>query len=178
MASRSRPSSSREPRALVGSARPHFGRPAFKGGTVGKRGSFLARFALVMSALVAGAIIAPSSASAGSSCSYPLCSTTWNASGYSALVSHDWCDGNNGPCSGSQSKWLSPNGSTAGTGDWDTFRVDAGWCYKVTWYTLNQNLQYVPYWWSTYDQVGKGDLWKKVSNNELAKITSQSASHC
>ncbi|NUL02535.1 hypothetical protein HRW07_04595 [Streptomyces lunaelactis] len=145
---------------------------------MGKRGSFLARFALVMSALVAGAIIAPSSASAGSSCSYPLCSTTWNASGYSALVSHDWCDGNNGPCSGSQSKWLSPNESTAGTGDWDTFRVDAGWCSKVTWYTLNQNLQYVPYWWSTYDQVGKGDLWKKVSNNELAKITSQRASHC
>lgn len=63
-------------------------------------------------------------------------------------------------------------------GDWDTFRVDAGWCYKVTWYTLNQNLQYIPYWWSTYDQVGKGDLWKKVSNNELAKITSQSSSHC
>lgn len=139
---------------------------------------FLARFALVVSALVAGAIIAPSSANAGPSCSYPICSTTWNASAYGAVAARDWCNDNNGPCSGTPTEWLSPNESTRGRGDWDAFRVDGGWCYKVTWYTLNQNLQYVPYWWSTYDQVGKGYLWKKVRDNEMAKITSQSSSHC
>jgi hypothetical protein len=136
--------------------------------------------ALAMTALGIGVFGAPQ-AYAGSSCSFG-CSQTYNQSPYSVYTAHNWCDSGSyhGPCqSGNSYLWIGPGSSGSPTHtplseDWDTFRVDAGWCYKVT-ITHDYGL------WSsnhTYDQRGKGALWIQIHNDETGIVRSQSTSGC
>ncbi|WP_371619252.1 hypothetical protein [Streptomyces sp. NBC_00454] len=138
------------------------------------------------SALVAGALLgAAPTASAGEACDGG-CSETYNDTGDSILVARNWCwgywdgitrEGDNpvSQCNSSDKyTWLSAGTHTPGTVDWDTFRVDAGWCYKMYFYNDWTGL-------STYyyvDRTGMSALWVKVSNNESAHIYSQAYGHC
>lgn len=138
------------------------------------------------SALAAGLLLggAPT-ASAGEACDGG-CSQTYNDTGGSVVVARNWCwgfwDGWQQPgddvvrqCN-SNDKYalLSPWTRTPGTVDWDTFRVDRGWCYRVYFYNDWTGLST----WYTFDRTGRDGLWIKVSNNESAHIDSRTYGHC
>ena len=61
--------------------------------------------------------------------------------------------------------------------DWDTFRVDAGWCYVVRfeeweWYGLHM-------WTVIYNRIGQSrPFWVKVENNATAYVTKQADGGC
>ncbi|HEX2685820.1 MAG TPA: hypothetical protein VHN14_04350 [Kofleriaceae bacterium] len=112
-------------------------------------------------------------ASAGESC-LGGCSETHNKSQYGVFTARDWCSG--GPCSGSQTLWIYTGQQTPDNQDWDTFRVDAGWCYKGSIRTY-----IYPFWHTTnytWDQSGKGNLWIQVHNNQTATVDWQGYGHC
>ncbi|MEV7684117.1 hypothetical protein AB0O64_37110 [Streptomyces sp. NPDC088341] len=114
-------------------------------------------------------VLMSSPAQAGPQCDWTGCSETINQSAYSVYVARDWCDGV-GACSGSPTDWLAPGERTPDGQDWDTFRVDPGWCYRVN---FNPGLT------RTYDRRGSSTgLWVKVSNPEEAVVEFQSRSSC
>ncbi|MFB7919535.1 hypothetical protein [Streptomyces sp. NPDC056061] len=59
-------------------------------------------------------------------------------------------------------------------GDWDTFQVDAHWCYNV-WFDGPGPL----YLWRTYSQAKSSkDAWVKVSNGYIAHVWAQKYGSC
>jgi hypothetical protein len=138
--------------------------------------------ALAVAALLAGGSVAgaaPSSASP--SCHYPLCSSIANRSQQIVFVAHDWCGDSqrltqNAPPCGYKSTdyWLNPGGGTPSHEDWDTFRVDEGWCYHIrTWHKIGYNS------FETINRIGQSKgVWVRVHNDQIAFITSQSTSGC
>lgn len=136
-----------------------------------KRTGSLRRAAVTVSLLTVTATLGSApSAYAGSACDWSGCSETINQSAYSVHVARDWCSGNNGPCAGSPTSWIAPGSRTPVNQDWDAFRVDAGWCYRVNWNPGVGDLR--------YDQRGKGHRWIKVLNPEEAVIEFQSTTSC
>lgn len=108
-------------------------------------------------------------AQAGGSCTLG-CSETHNVSSLGVLAGRNW----NGQSTGSgQTMWLYNGDKTPQKQDWDAFRVDAGYCYKVRWYFYGIAQDN-----STYNQVGKGALWVQVHNYETAEVRSQAYGHC
>jgi len=121
----------------------------------------------------------------GASCT-GVCSETVNESPYSVYVAKNWCwSGTTGSTttldpycsSSSQRKWITSGNQTPPGEDWDTFRVDAGWCYKVRfeeweWYGLHV-------WTVPYNRVGQSSpFWVKVENNATAYVTQQAFDRC
>ena len=128
--------------------------------------------ALAVGGLLAGAV----DASAGNSC-FGGCSKTYDVTRFSVLVARDWCSnsGYSGPCKPRKrykNKWLPPGtrahpSHTPLNEDWDAFRVDAGWCYRVSIATPWNRVAKV------YNRVGKGALWVRVRNYQGAWVTNQ-----
>ncbi|WP_218004484.1 hypothetical protein [Microtetraspora niveoalba] len=125
-------------------------------------------------------------ASAGADCSLVGCSTTVNDSAHSVYAYRNWCRDNDSTGDSTEtypsckvdnvaqtSRYLSPGDNTPRKEDWDTFRVDAGWCYKVYF-----NRLWAPSFTRTYDRRGKSALYVKVGDEAIAHIQAQSNSTC
>ncbi|MED7827255.1 hypothetical protein [Streptomyces chiangmaiensis] len=128
-----------------------------------------------------------STAHAGPNCTLGFCSHTSNDSNLSVYIAKNWCwsTGTTGSattsdpyCSSSSERmWISPGQDSPSGQDWDTFRVDAGWCYSVKfteaeWYGLHE-------WWVTYNRVGQSTpFWVKVENNAIASVRAQRYGSC
>jgi hypothetical protein len=96
--------------------------------------SLISATVFALGLLVAG----QATANAGSSCSYPFCSETFNASQYRIIAAHDWCGTDEikhqdtPPCGWSDpTMTVFPGNHTPSTEDWDSFRVDRGYEYIV-----------------------------------------------
>jgi hypothetical protein len=106
------------------------------------------------------------------------CSQIHNDSNTTVLIRPDWnCGGSTGStggaaCAGGSSKTLYVGDHTPTNEDWDTFRVDAGWCYKVRFY--------LPFtsWTSWYNRSGLDETWVKVENWATAVVVAQRAGSC
>lgn len=140
-------------------------------------GGVLTVFALLVGGLIG--LAAPSSAS--SSCTYPACSSIANRSGLGVYVARDWCGTleqltqNSPPCGAANTDhWLADGAGTPSHEDWDTFRVDAGWCYQIrTWHKIGYNT------YATINRIGQSTaVWVRVHNDQIAFITSQGSSSC
>lgn len=115
----------------------------------------------------------------GGSCT-PLvgCSQIHNDSHTFVIIRPTWtCGGGTGStggpeCTSGSSQYLYSGGRTPTNQDWDTFRVDPGWCYKVKFY--------LPYrsWTVKYNRVGLGEQWVKVEDWATAVIQAQQPGSC
>jgi len=122
---------------------------------------------IAMGVLATGlSLVSSQPASAGGSCTLG-CSETHNTSSLSVLAGRNW--GN--PYG--QTRWIAPGGKTPQKQDWDAFRVDAGYCYHVLWYTYG-----VPDRTTNYNQINRGEAWIQVHNYETAVVQRQSTSSC
>ena len=119
----------------------------------------------------------------GGSCSVLVfCSQTQNNSSLGVLTARDWlsCGGGTGATGGencvtqdqNRRKWIYTGGYTPLFQDWDSFRVDAGYCYRVTF--VQPHYQ----WNSTYNRSGLGAVWVKVGDTSLAVVTAQRYGSC
>lgn len=135
----------------------------------------------VLALALGGLVVAAIPSSAGSSCSYPLCSSIANRSGLGVYIAHDWCGNaeqltqNSPPCGAQPTDhWLANGDGTPSHEDWDTFRVDAGWCYKIrTWHKIGYNS------YATINRIGQSTgVWVRVHDDQIAFITSQGSSSC
>ncbi|WP_327415136.1 hypothetical protein [Streptomyces sp. NBC_01233] len=125
------------------------------------------------------ALLSPSPAYAGGACTLAGCSETYNYSGTYATALQNWtCGwGTTGSwstgCAGGATYGL-PNGyKTPDNQDWDVFRVDAGWCYRVVLEVPGKT------WEVTYDRRGSSTpVYVKVENWGTAYIVGQSSSSC
>ncbi|MFF9349084.1 hypothetical protein [Streptomyces sp. NPDC014734] len=101
-------------------------------------------------------------------------------------MARNWCtDAPNGTktttkpkCSsdGVKQAWdvLQVGDATSSKKDWDTFQVDAHWCYNV-WFDGPGPL----YLWRTYSQAKSNkDAWVKVSNGYIAHVWAQKYGSC
>lgn len=142
---------------------------------------------IVGAAATAAALLPAAPAQAGSGCVLGECSTTFNQSSASVWVAKDWCwnEGTTGSsktddpyCSDStERRWIAAyTGRTPSGQDWDTFRVDAGFCYQV--HFLEHEFWGSEAWDVTYNQVNKGHLWVKVETNAIAFVRSQAYGRC
>jgi hypothetical protein len=114
------------------------------------------------------------------------CSVTQNNTGAAVYVARDWCNHSGtdnqhwfsetppcGPPSVTHpAQWI-PGHSSSPSGDWDVFRVDAGWCYKVHW-----DVTASPDHDTTYNRSNAGSEFVRVENNERAIITFQRFGTC
>ncbi|RCG33182.1 hypothetical protein DQ384_01720 [Sphaerisporangium album] len=114
------------------------------------------------------------------------CSETWNRSQTSVRIGRNWCWGDNTPKDDSlmwnctsdgvsqEFKWIFAGENSPANQDWDTFRVDGGWCYAVSMFTFPGPSQGD----RIYDRRGLSGIWIKVANNQRAVVTHQSTSSC
>lgn len=118
---------------------------------------------------------------AGSSCWEPFCSKTDNESHLGVFVARDWlCGGTTGSTGGescvtsdpAKRRWIYTGQRTPSGQDWDSFRVDAGYCYKVR-FSL-------PYdaWIHYYNRSGLGAIWVKVEDHAIAFVQAQRYGSC
>ncbi|WP_345574502.1 hypothetical protein [Nonomuraea rosea] len=117
------------------------------------------------------------------SCGSTGCSSSVNDSGTGATAVFNWClsSGTTGTlttteptCGNQKTYWLSAGGGhTPWSEDWDTLRIDAGWCYKVKFTLPGQ-----PDNTTRYDRRGKSAAWVKVEDFSDAHILAQSSSSC
>lgn len=139
--------------------------------------------ALVLAlAATALAIVTPApAAEAGSSCIEPLCSTIENRSTLGVYIGRDWtCSGGTtGTARGescvstSNRRWLPQGSTTPAWQDWDSFRVDAGYCYRVHFI--------LPYdsWTQNDNRSGMTTpVWVKVEDHAIARIQAQQYGSC
>ncbi|XVQ89049.1 hypothetical protein ACQP2K_17015 [Microbispora siamensis] len=143
---------------------------------------------LALAATLAGAavlaLLPADGAFAGPSCSSLGCSTTVNDSPMEAWAYFNWCTSAPGtgtwtdvePTCSSGGKaqatyYLAPGGRTPSNQDWDAFRVDAGWCYRVK-FVRDFNTDFT----LTFDRRGKSAVWVKVQDNAVAHILNQTNS--
>ncbi len=93
-----------------------------------------------------------------------------NDNGVGAVACFNWCRSRD--LTGT-STTTEPTCSSPWDQDWDAFRVDAGWCYKVSFdipEPINDD--------ETYDRRGKSALYVKVGDEANAHIVRQSSSSC
>jgi len=156
---------------------------------VAKRfGTGRVRSVVAIAALGFAAVVGSApAAQAGTGCTLTLCSTTVNDSAYGATAYYNWCRAGDstGDSTTTEPKCksdgeaqktrnLTPRGGhTPYSEDWDAFRVDAGWCYKVRFIRTGQ-----PEFTRTYDRRGTTALWVKVSDNADAHILDQGTASC
>jgi hypothetical protein len=107
-------------------------------------------------------------------CTGPLCSEIQNRSGLGVFIARNWCDCCGACPSGNEFRWLGSPADTPDSEDWDTFRVDAGWCYKFRMYGPDG----VIFKTHTIDRRGLGAVWVKVLDVQTARVTFQSSSSC
>lgn len=108
-----------------------------------------------------------------------LCSTTTNNSHLGVLAVRNWtCEhGTTGTastgCNGGQTDWLDPGQRTPSGQDWDAFRVDAGYCYRVWFRVPGQN------WTQYYNRAGqRTPVYVKVEDWGEARVTAQQYGSC
>lgn len=126
-------------------------------------------------------------AQAGASCSILGCSGTQNDSQYSITVYRHWCGGGNNAdgtttkptCKSDgvaqQEATRAPGTGTSPNVDWDVFRVDAGWCYKVRFKSPYHTDFDHTYNMSATTSVA---LYVKVSDDWRAHVMSQKYGSC
>jgi hypothetical protein len=150
-----------------------------------RRGLQAAALAAVFSA--GGLFVGATPASAGPNCSPLGCSSSVNDTPVTATAFFNWCGGGSTgtmttsgqtTCSSGgvaqKTYGLTTNGGhTPYSQDWDSLRIDAGWCYKVKFV-----VDLAPDFTRTYDRRGTSAAWVKVSDNADAHIQGQSSSTC
>jgi hypothetical protein len=129
----------------------------------------------------AGVMPAPA-AHAGTNCSGGglLCSYVDNGSNLGVLAVRNWTcttgttgTASTGCVSLTDTKWLYPEQHTDPKQDWDSFRVDAGYCYEVWFRVPGKN------WTMTYDRSGSTTpVYVKVEDFGEAHVTDQKAGSC
>jgi hypothetical protein len=75
-------------------------------------------------------------------------------------------------CTSGTSTYLYAGQHTPTDQDWDTFRVDPGWCYKVKFYLPFKS------WTVKYNRTGLGEIWVKVEDWATAVIQAQQYGSC
>ena len=106
------------------------------------------------------------------------CSQIHNDSSLGVTIKPNWtCSGTTGSsggvgCTSGTPRYLLAGQHTDQNEDWDTFRVDPGWCYKVTFYLPFKS------WTVKYNRSGQGELWVKVEDWATAVIEAQRAGSC
>ncbi len=144
---------------------------------------------LLVAVGVGGLLVGVAPVSAGPNCAPVVgwCSTTVNDSSFSAVALFNWCRANDGTsawtairptCSdeGAAQKSLfltSGGGHTPFNQDWDSFQVDAGWCYKVKFVVTAGND-----FTRIYDRRGASAIWVKVGDDADAHIQGQGSATC
>jgi hypothetical protein len=130
-----------------------------------------------LAAAIALLVAGQAPANAGSSCTYPYCSETYNASPGWIVAAHDWCGNdehiyrNEPPCGwGSQTMVVYSGQSTPPREDWDAFRVDRGYKYIVqVWSEI--------WGWSSVGSIdnrnGSTDSWVRVHDDQTWYILNQ-----
>lgn len=150
-----------------------------------KRGLQAAALAAVLSA--GGLHVGAAPAVADPSCGVGGCSSSVNDSSLYATAYFNWCGGGSTGTmvTSGQTTCTSgnvaqkPYGLTANGGhtpyseDWDSLRIDAGWCYKVRFI-----VDFGDDFNRTYDRRGTTAAWVKVSDNADAHILGQSSTSC
>ncbi|MER5690069.1 hypothetical protein [Streptomyces sp. NPDC002205] len=140
------------------------------------------RVLAVLGLAISGLAVTAPASYAGTSCSYPYCSETYNQTSLPVYVAHNWCGDKEWliqsapPCGAKSSDyWLAAGQHTDSHQDWDTFRVDAYWCYKFQRYS-------VIWGWESVETVDRRNQsapeWVRVHNDETAYIIKQSSSSC
>ncbi|MFG2479732.1 hypothetical protein [Streptomyces fagopyri] len=142
----------------------------------------------VTAALAAVFVGGPAPAAfAGASCSIAGCSSQVNDSSLGATGLKNWCLGGNSTgdltttqptCSSDgvaqKTYYLSSGGGhTPYSEDWDTLRIDAGYCYKVKFI-----IDLAPDFTRTYDRRNTSAAWVKSADNADAHVVGQSSSSC
>jgi hypothetical protein len=114
------------------------------------------------------------------------CSESRNQSQASVYIGRNWCRSDSSDWPGDtipsctsdgvvqEFRWISAGQNSPAGQDWDTFRVDGGWCYSVTIFTYPGPFRDD----RVHDRRGLNGLWIKVANNQTAYITSQGVTHC
>lgn len=134
-----------------------------------------------------GGAVAPAAADPGCAPVVGWCSTTVDDSSLPATALFNWCIGgkNTGDstttrptCSSGdvaqKSFFLSSRGGhTPFNEDWDTFQVDASWCYRVK-FVITAGTDFT----RTYDQRGTTARYVKVADDADAHILAQSTTTC
>ncbi len=117
-------------------------------------------------------------AHAGGCTAYVFCSNTINSSSWGATAIKNWtCSGNStgdwstGCVDLSTTMYLPPGSSTPAFEDWDAFRVDTGWCYRVLFETYTST-------WTRLYYASHSPIYVKVSNDAIANIEAQYPSSC
>ncbi|MDX3310917.1 hypothetical protein P1S61_17950 [Streptomyces sp. ME08-AFT2] len=157
-------------------------------GLARRLGTGRVRSVVVVAALGGTAVmgVAPN-AQAGTGCTLGLCSTTVNDSAYGVTAYFNWCRGGDSTgdstatepkCAPDGARQKSQNltargGHTPYNEDWDAFRVDAGWCYKVKFVRTGQSD-----FTRTYNRRGTSALWVKVGDNADAHVLDQGTASC
>ncbi|MEV7203322.1 hypothetical protein [Streptomyces griseoluteus] len=148
----------------------------------------IGRAAAVVTAMtVVGVMGSATTASAGASCGIGGCSSSVNDTALGATALKNWC--RSGDSTGSWTAtqptcssdgvaqttyYLSPNGGhTPYKEDWDTLRIDAGYCYKVKFV-----IDLAPDFTKTYDRRGTSAAYVKAADNADAHVVGQSSSSC
>lgn len=125
-----------------------------------------------------------STAQAGGSCTVTGCSEFTNGSHLGVLAVQNWtcstgttATASTGCVSLSSTKWVYPTERTPSGQDWDAFRVDAGYCYKVEF--LNEFPLLTKRWTMTYDRSNSSTpVYVKIENPSQAYIIAQKAGSC
>ncbi|MFD6415154.1 hypothetical protein [Streptomyces sp. NPDC060194] len=153
-----------------------------------KQSRGFSRSAVAVTAMAFVAVLGSGTAAhAGASCDITGCSSSVNDTSLGATAFKNWCgSGSTGTLtensltsckSGDVAQatyYLSANGGhTPYREDWDTLRIDAGWCYKVRFI-----VDFGDDFNKTYDRRGKGAAYVKAANNADAHILGQSTSSC
>ncbi|MEU3464471.1 hypothetical protein ABZ721_31535 [Streptomyces sp. NPDC006733] len=143
----------------------------------------IARAGVALSLALAGLLaVSPVSQADDGPCSSPWCSETYNVSGDSVYVARSWCGDQEWlaqdapPCGAKDTDyWLQNGHGTNPNQDWDSFRVDVGWCYTF---------QTTSFLWGEYpkevvDRRGKPTAeWVRVHDDETTVVISQGTTHC
>ena len=150
----------------------------------------IAMAAAVLAAATSGLVlVSPAASAAPKTAAVPLsvqgncspivgCSQIHNDSHTFIIIRPNWtCGGTTGStggigCTSGTSTYLWAGQHTPTNQDWDTFRVDPGWCYKVKFYLPFKS------WTVKYNRIGLGEIWVKVEDWATAVIQAQSVGSC
>ncbi|MGW3111638.1 hypothetical protein [Streptomyces sp. NPDC001091] len=148
----------------------------------------LGRGAAAVTAMAFVAVLgSATAANAGASCSIAGCSSSVNDTALGATALKNWCRGGDstGAWTATQPTCKSDNvsqttyylssggGHTPYQEDWDTLRIDAGYCYKVK-FIVDLGSDFT----RTYDRRGTSAAYVKAADNADAHVVGQSSSSC
>ncbi|MGW3511874.1 hypothetical protein [Streptomyces sp. NPDC000994] len=123
-------------------------------------------------------------AAAGESCTLGMCSETVNQSSTWIVAYKNWttCSGSTGSTGGANCvqtndntkiKTIQPWSQTPAGQDWDAFRVDAGYCFKVRFVTVLGDQRT-----TNYNRSGLSAVYVKVANDATAYVLAQKYGSC